>query len=267
MDVLYENRNSSIDFSFSELLSPTVHLHREFEVVHVIEGTAAAYVDKNSYRLKPGDTFIVFPNQIHYYKSKEAGRFLVIIFSVERLHGIERNIFKSVPDTNCVLADEGQALSEVFRKMTEATGTYRNIVLGGYLNVMMGLLLPHLKLQTANAETNTALYNIIEFCSMNFRENITLDSLSAQLHLSKYYISHVINQNLHQNLNEYLSNLRIAEACLLLRETDWRITDISENVGFGTLRSFNRMFKKFMGTSPVKYRQKNSDLILFTKII
>ena len=55
--------------------------------------------------------------------------------------------------------------------------------------------------------------------------------------------------------------LRVSAACELLLETRGRIADISEEVGFGSIRSFNRAFLKIMGRTPKEYREnvkKNS---------
>ena len=125
---------------------------------------------------------------------------------------------------------------------------------------MMSLLLPKFTLKTISAEKNSTFYNIIDFCTHNFREDITLDIIAEKLHLNKYYISHLINKRLKQNFNEYINNLRIAEACNLLRESDKKIADISEDVGFGTIRSFNRAFKLSIGVSPAEYRSNSKIL-------
>ena len=121
-------------------------------------------------------------------------------------------------------------------------------------------MLPHFKLKTANIERNSAFYGIMDFCTHNFTDPITLDSVAEKLHLSKYYISHLINRKLGQNFNEYINSLRISEACAFLRETDKKIAEISEEVGFGTIRSFNRSFKQTTGISPAEYRLNVTEL-------
>ena len=50
--------------------------------------------------------------------------------------------------------------------------------------------------------------------------------------------------------------LRVNKACSLLDETDKKVIDISEEVGFGSLRSLNRSFLEIMGTTPIKYRNE-----------
>ena len=260
MDVIYENKTLTIEYMKSNALGPTAHLHKELEVIYVKSGKSVAYADKNSYLLNPGDMFITFPNQIHYYKTVQNGEYMVIIFSPDIIYGHSSEISKSIPDTNIISVSDNKELKEVFDRLYTAGGQYKNLAINGYLNVMMSLILPRLQLKTVNAENNSAFYNIIDFCTHNYKDDITLDYVAESLHLSKYYISHLINKRLKQNFNEYINNLRITEACNLLRETDTKIADISEDVGFGTIRSFNRAFKQIMNVSPAEYRGNSNAL-------
>lgn len=260
MDIIYENKTRLIESSFANGLAPYAHLHKELEIIYVRKGKSVAYADKNSYMLNAGDMFITFPNQIHYYRTVQRGEYIVLIFSPDILYGISAEISKSIPDINCFSSSDDRELKDIFDRIYASDGEYKNTAISGYLNVIMSRILPRLRLQTVNAENNSAFYNIIDFCTHNFKDDITLDLVSEKLHLSKYYISRLINKRLKQNFNEYINNLRISEACNILRETDAKIADISEDVGFGTIRSFNRSFKLVMGVSPAEYRSKNNAL-------
>jgi AraC-like DNA-binding protein len=79
--------------------------------------------------------------------------------------------------------------------------------------------------------------------------------LEEELHLSKYYISHLFGDKLGIRFNDYINSLRISEACRLLRTSTLSVTEISDASGFGTLRTFNRAFMKQMGMSPSEYRR------------
>ena len=260
MDVIYENKTRLIEHSITGGLVSFAHLHKELEIIYVRKGKAVAYADKNSYLLNAGDMFIAFPNQVHYYRTVIRGEFMVLIFSPDILYDVSSKISKSKPDINCFtpLADEN--LKDIFDRIYSLDGEYKNIAISGYLNVVMSRILPKLRLQTVDTENNSAFFNVIDFCTRNFKDDITLDIVAEELHLSKYYISRLINKRLGQNFNEYINNLRISEACNLLRVTDKKIADISEDVGFGTIRSFNRSFKLIMGMSPAEYRSKNNAL-------
>ena len=260
MDIIYENKTKLLDYFFDDRLSSCAHLHKELEMVYVREGKAVAYADKNSYVLNEGDLFISFPNQVHYYRTINDGGFMVLIFSPDVVFGCSSEISNSIPDKNYISSKELGELSGLFDKIHTAGGKYKLLNINGYINVIMSLILPRFTLKTVNSEKNSAFYNIIDFCTHNFKGDITLDSVAEKLHFSKYYISHLINKRLKQNFNEYINNLRIAEACNLLRESETKIADISEEVGFGTMRSFNRNFKLVMGISPAEYRSNSNVL-------
>jgi YesN/AraC family two-component response regulator len=102
----------------------------------------------------------------------------------------------------------------------------------------------------------SALKNIVDYCSRNYTKEISLETLSKELHISKYYISHLFGSRLNMRFNDYVNSLRVSEACRLLRATTMGITDISAQVGFNTLRTFNRSFVKQMGQSPSEYRRR-----------
>lgn len=259
MDIVYENKILPINRMFGSMLGRTVHMHKELEVIYVRHGKAVAYADKNSYLLNSGDMFITFPNQIHYYETLKNGEFIVLIFSPNILHEISSEVSKSIPDTNFFPAGNRE-IEEIFDKIYTVSGEYADVAMSGYIHLLMSMILPQVTLKTVAAEKNSAFYSVIDYCTHNFREDISLDTVAERLHLSKYYISHLINKKIHQNFNEYINNLRIGEACNLLKETDLKIADISENIGFGTIRSFNRSFKQVMGVSPAEYRTNISEL-------
>lgn len=263
MNILYENRPESLGFHITSHLGAQIHLHKELEVVYAFGGRTIAYADENSYCLNAGDLFITFPNQVHYYDTTRGGEYIVLIFSSEILCGFSEKISKSIPDTNYISAAEIPQLAELFKMLSsviKSEDPYKALTVSGYINIFMALILPHFTLKAVNIEKNSAFYEIMNYCTKNFTEPLTLDLISEKLHLSKFYISHLINKKLGQNFNEYINKLRINEACGLLRTTDKKISDISEEVGFGTIRSFNRAFRGLMGVTPAEYRLKIESL-------
>lgn len=107
------------------------------------------------------------------------------------------------------------------------------------------------------------LQSVVSYCARNFNRELSLDVLEEELHISKYYISHLFSDRLGIRFNDYVNSLRVSDACRLLRQTDASITEISELVGFGTLRTFNRAFIKHTGVSPSAYRRSPSDISSF----
>ena len=59
--------------------------------------------------------------------------------------------------------------------------------------------------------------------------------------------------------NDYINSLRVSNACKHLVKSERSITEISEMVGFNTLRTFNRAFIKQTGMTPSKYRSQKKN--------
>lgn len=90
-------------------------------------------------------------------------------------------------------------------------------------------------------------------------EHLTLKALANKLELPEYKTRALINQTLgYRNFNDFINQLRIKEACeRLANEPDTPILNISLDVGYRTLSSFNRAFKDIKDTTPTAFRQES----------
>ena len=89
----------------------------------------------------------------------------------------------------------------------------------------------------------------------NYSESITLDKLAEIAHVNKYYLSHSFKNEYKVSPIDYLMKRRITEAKALLTSTDFSLTQIAEQIGFGSLAYFSKCFRKVEGTRPNEYRK------------
>lgn len=91
-------------------------------------------------------------------------------------------------------------------------------------------------------------------------EKITLKDVAKALQMPEYRCRELINQELgYRNFNEFINELRIADACdLLLQDLTTPVSNIALDIGYRTLSSFNRAFKDIKNQSPTKFRAENS---------
>ncbi len=253
MGIHYESQTRSFRCEHHAVLGNSVHMHKELELVYVKSGCAMAYADRKTYRLQAGDLFFAFPNQIHYYETLERGEFLLLICSSHLIYDCAELLSSHVPAQNTVCASADPLLSSIITALDTAQGTYAKTAAFGYLNALLAALLSKTPLAKTDSK-KSALASVIVFCTHHFQEDLTLDAVANELHLSKYYVSHLINRELNRNFNDYINDLRVGAACKLLSETHRKIADISEEVGFGTIRSFNRAFQASMHQTPVQWR-------------
>lgn len=99
---------------------------------------------------------------------------------------------------------------------------------------------------------------IINYLEQHYREDINFEDMAKHIGISYSYIRRIVNELTGQSLNDYLNQLRIEKAKQLLVEKDMTIAQISLEVGYYNVQSFNRFFRKFEGLPPSSYRSKLS---------
>ncbi len=97
----------------------------------------------------------------------------------------------------------------------------------------------------------------IKYLVDNYSKEITLDAISSYVNLSPSYFSGLFKQVTKVNYKDYLNNIRIEESKLLLVNTNFPIIDIALATGFDDPSYFSKVFKKYTGLSPLKYRRLN----------
>ena len=87
-------------------------------------------------------------------------------------------------------------------------------------------------------------------------EEISLNILAEEFHLSSQYISQLFKNEIGVNFLAYLTNIRMEKAKKLLISTALPISEISEQSGYGDYRVFTKAFKKSEGSTPSQYRRE-----------
>ncbi len=254
-NVVYENRTKHVEVWAEDFLKPIPHLHKELEIIYVIKGESHLFIDNNYMTISDGDLFVCFPNQVHCYERSESGQYYLFTIIPDCCFGIKDLLYDNVPGKNILRLDENDEVLRILSEAVRYQGEYKDTYYAGLINHALALMLPKLSL-TPRIKSNTAtLQSIINYCSLNFARELTLDDIADDLHLSKYHISHLLNKKLGISFTGYINLLRINDSCELLRKTDKSIASISEEVGFGSIRSFNRVFAQIMHMTPYDYRK------------
>jgi len=89
---------------------------------------------------------------------------------------------------------------------------------------------------------------------------LNLGKLARRLHLPARSVSQAINRIHAMSVSQYVNNLRVAESCRLLSDTDEPVTRIVYDAGFLTKSNFNREFLRVTGRSPTAWRQAHAPL-------
>jgi ligand-binding sensor protein/AraC-like DNA-binding protein len=95
----------------------------------------------------------------------------------------------------------------------------------------------------------------ITYVKNNLNKNITLETVASECNLSVSHFSKVFKKEVGKNFKEYLNGKRIEKAEYLLRSTNNTIYNIGYSLGVEDTSYFTKMFKKYVGVTPKKYRE------------
>ncbi|MEX1377261.1 MAG: response regulator [Eubacteriales bacterium] len=107
------------------------------------------------------------------------------------------------------------------------------------------------------AKTSTLIDRINSYIHENYKENIGRNELATVFFLAPEYLAKLYYKKTGKYLNDYIREYRIEKAKWLLKNTDGKVSDIAQDVGFDNYSYFSTLFKKNVGMSPNEYRQNS----------
>lgn len=100
-----------------------------------------------------------------------------------------------------------------------------------------------------------AVNDALWYMKGNFNRNLTLTEVAESVHLNQDYFSRRFKKETGKKFSEYLLQLRMEAARMLLVETERSITDIARDVGFNNDSYFSVTYKKVYGENPNETRK------------
>lgn len=260
------------------------HWHQCMEMLFVHEGEGTVIVNQHTYEMRRGMLFLFQPFQLHK-----------VFANVSQEKPYKRSIAFFDPS---VLADslspfplrhglfmklwQGRAIGPAFDLESEVEriesiyASYDYMVKQGkgqeqeevamLLLQLMGCIHAGLEGKQAGevmaSELRPLRYSeqIMQWIEAHYAEEVSLDQLAERLHLSKFYVSRVFHEETGSHITDYLTARRIKQACRLLQSTVQSIEHVGIEVGYPNVSYFIHMFKKVVGTTPLKYRQRHVGL-------
>ena len=254
MSATYEQKKAILDYFRAGNLSPLPHLHKELELIFVRNGSCRAIVNNKVYELSSGDLFLTFPYQVHYYPNSSEGEYYIHAFPASVLVTMADIVNTNELLYNAFHPASDSLIVEYLNRIIQVSGPHSVAQRCAYLTLIMAELLPQCSITPLSKSSGITVRKILEYCSNHYAEDLSLDTLSENLHLNKYYISHSINKQLNMRISTFINALRIEAACNLLQNSNQKISEVAQTVGYDTIRSFNRAFSEIIHMTPKEYR-------------
>ena len=109
----------------------------------------------------------------------------------------------------------------------------------------------------ADANTRSKIQMAIGYIQEHFAENLTVNVLAEHYGMSPNYFSSMFKKEMSRSAVNYITELRINQARELLYHSELSVVDISKKVGYEDSQYFFRVFKKYLGMTPLQYREES----------
>lgn len=257
------------------------HWHQGCEILFIHAGEGTIIVNQHAYEIERGMLFLFQPFQLHKVyprisKDKPYER-TKIYFNPEELS----KHFESFPSRFALLQklwlgknikqvfdlDEGtQLLEQLLQYYEQDRRKYKEPSQEETVLLMLQILgllqRSHAPEEAANPflpiEKRPLRYSerIMQWIEEHYSQEVSLDRIASELHLSKFYVSRVFRQETGSSITDYLTARRMKQACRLLQTTLLPVEKVGIEVGLPDVSYFVQLFKKVVGTTPLKYRNQ-----------
>lgn len=99
--------------------------------------------------------------------------------------------------------------------------------------------------------------NAINYIKLNFKYEIRLSSIAKELFVHPTYLAKKFKEETKKTVSEYINEVRVREAKIMLKNTEFKVEDIAYYVGYNDKKYFSKTFKKIYNQSPSDYRKYN----------
>lgn len=162
-----------------------------------------------------------------------------------------------------MLIDEiGQIYHNVLREKEEELVRFRNIYQFSQIDELMEELTGwmigfHEKIDTEfdDYRNKSRMEQAVAYIQENYATDLNMAVVSNHVSMNYSLFSYAFKEYTGKNLVNYLKELRVNEAKRLLAETDLRVIEISQRVGYENEKHFMKIFKSVSGVSPTEYRK------------
>ena len=255
----YQSRQD--DFSCRETINNCypAHLHKQIEIIYVTKGQLKSTINGKEVLLLAGDMSICFSNIVHSTESVGNSVAILVIFDAIFVDSFSNELLKHYPEVPFIKkSDVSEIVKSCFEMMLQNCNNKQDMrICIGYLHILLGNLLVNLNLvNNKNIDMQDTYRILLEFINNHFTEDLSLNSLSNSLNISRYYISHIFSERIRTSFPSYLNRCRVDYAKSLLKNTNDSVTQIGFDCGFNSSRTFYRAFKECYQMTPLEYRNK-----------
>lgn len=246
--------------SYDQGWNSVQHSHDFIELFYIVAGEGSFIINNNEYKVKKKQLIIINSNVNHTEKSSDNNSMEYITLGFNGISFNKKN--SQIKESILIYEDDDVEILFLINFLLTELKNNKNEVFYISQNILEIIIIKlnqyqNIEIQaSSNKKINSTVYEAKKYIDLNYSEPLTLDDLAKVSHLNKYYLSHTFKDQTGLSPIDYLNQTRIKNAKILLKSTNYSISEISRFTGFSSQSYFSQRFKKGTSLSPRQYRDK-----------
>lgn len=266
--------------------TPSIHGHDFIELVYIIRGKAQHCFEGDFYDIRSGDVFIINPGEVHTYNVEPSEQIEIIncLFLPEL---IQENLLRELGISQSMdyfyvhpfldkserfhhrlnLAGQDAArilslLEGMIKELEDCHSGHSTVIRIQMLELLILLSryygkqqLHHAKKPSRNNENQLLIRRITGFLERHFDKKMSIPSLCELFNISSRQLNRVFKSETGLTVIEKVHQIRIERAKQYLVESNDKVINIANRVGYDDPAFFSQLFRRQVGCSPGKYRE------------
>ncbi|QUC66865.1 AraC-type DNA-binding protein [Aristaeella hokkaidonensis] len=244
------------------------HDHSAVEILLTLEGMVTYTIEDKIYQVRKGEILIVPPDTLHSLTMGEGSSRYLFLFESDAIMTM-RDIksmamyfhkpfhLRDGSDAHVRIRELLLRAREAYekREMMWNTMCY-SCILRVYATLGQRYL-SGIKPRTGDNMRNMdseVINAVMTYINNHYREELSLEDVAKFAGFSRYYFSRSFKRQTGYSFKDYLCQKRLQVAMDLLIRTNRSMRDVAIESGFGSVATFNRVFREKKGCTPTQYR-------------
>ena len=244
------------------------HDHSAVEILLTLEGMVTYTIEDKIYQVRKGEILIVPPDTLHSLSMGEGSSRYLFLFESDAIMAMrDLKVMASYFHKPFHLRDGSDAHVRIRELLLRAREAYEkremmwntmcySCILRVYATLGQRYL-SGIKPRTGDNMRNMdseVINAVMTYINNHYREELSLEDVARFAGFSRYYFSRSFKRQTGYSFKDYLCQKRLQVAMDLLIRTNRSMRDVAIESGFGSVATFNRVFREKKGCTPTQYR-------------
>lgn len=244
------------------------HYHEYYECLFFYSGDVSYWVGNHCHDISPNDVLLLNVAEVHLPKMRSASPpYDRISLSLDK--GFVQDLSREGVDFTALFDSKGgriihttvaqsweiKALLSKLENSRDSEALFgQRLLCNCYITELLIVLARAIMEDPVifSSGSDDRIRAIKDYVSQNLSEDLSLDAIAANFHLSKYHLSHEFTKHTGMSLHAYIVCRRLVKAKECIR-SDISLRETCAQCGFNDVTTLNRAFKKEFGMTPTQY--------------